>query len=128
MIIHQGSLVLVRHWYNNLWVMPGGGIKKHETPEQAAVREVREELGWDIGQLDYRLGVYSNTKEGKNDTVHCFVVGLTERPAFKKRFNIEVSDVAWYPLDSLPEGVSSATARRIAEHVTADRSGLIRPW
>ena len=37
MIVHKGSIVLVRHWYNILWVMPGGGIKKYETPEQAAI-------------------------------------------------------------------------------------------
>lgn len=128
MIIYQGSVALVRHWYNTLWVMPGGGINKYETSEQAAIREVREELGWDVGQLDYKLGEYSNNKEGKNDTVHCFVVELTEKPLIKKRFNLEVSDVVWYPLDSLPEGVSSATVRRIREHVTSDRSEQSRPW
>ncbi len=128
MIVHDGSLVLVRHWYNSLWVMPGGGIKKHETPEQAAAREVREELGLDIGQLDYRLGTYANTKEGKNDTVHCFVAVMKERPVLRKRFNLEVSDVAWVPFDQLPDGTSMATRARLAEHLAADRSAEIRPW
>lgn len=128
MIVHQGSLVLVRHWYNTLWVMPGGGINRHETPEQAAIREVREELGLDIAQLDYKLGDYANNKDGKNDTVHCFVVELAQRPAIKKRLNLEVSDVAWYPFDSLPVGVSSATVRRISEHINSDRTDQVRPW
>ena len=48
MILYQNEIILVRHWYNTLWVMPGGGIKKHETPEQAAVREIKEELGIEI--------------------------------------------------------------------------------
>lgn len=30
---------------NNKWVFPGGGIKSSETPEEAAVREAREETG-----------------------------------------------------------------------------------
>jgi 8-oxo-dGTP pyrophosphatase MutT (NUDIX family) len=128
MLVYQDSLVLVRHWYNGLWVMPGGGIKKHEIPEQAAVREIREELGIEISQLDYRLGTYSNTKEGKNDTVHCFVVELRDRPNIRKRFNLEVSDIAWRSFDSLPEGTSEATRNRIAEHLRGQRTDEIRPW
>ncbi len=128
MIIHKNQLVLVRHWYNSLWVMPGGGIKKHETPERAAVREIKEELGIDIKQLDYKLGTYSNTKEGKNDTVHCFVVELDSKPVFKKRFNIEVSDIIWASIDTLPQDTSKATIARIQEHLRKDVSVEVRVW
>jgi 8-oxo-dGTP pyrophosphatase MutT (NUDIX family) len=30
------------------WTMPGGGVELHETVEEAVVREVREETGFDI--------------------------------------------------------------------------------
>ncbi|WSR62677.1 NUDIX domain-containing protein [Streptomyces sp. NBC_01198] len=36
------------------WSMPGGGMDPGETPEQAALRELREETGWadlDLGPL-----------------------------------------------------------------------------
>ena len=128
MLVCKGELVLVRHWYNSLWVMPGGGIKRHEIPEQAAVRELREELGIEISQLDYALGTYSNTKEGKNDTVHCFVVEMDARPVIRKRFNLEVSDIAWYPFDKVPAGTSGATVRRIVEHLQGQKSSELRPW
>lgn len=128
MILYQNEIILVRHWYNTLWVMPGGGIKKHETPEQAAIREIKEEIGVEIKQLDYKLGTYSNIKEGKNDIVHCFVIEINQKPIIEKRFNIEVSDILWYHVDNLPTGTSGATIDRIKEHLNKELSTEIRPW
>lgn len=129
MILYDNTFILVRHWYNPLWVMPGGGIKKHETPEQAAIREVKEEIGLEIEQLDYRLGTYSNHKEGKNDTIHCFVVELDKKPQLKfKRLNLEISDVIWSSVKDFPKNTSMATKQRVSEYLNKDISSNPRPW
>lgn len=129
MLIHEEKMILVRHWYNSLWVMPGGGIHKHETPEQAAIREIKEELGIDIKQLDYLLGVYSNIVKGKNDTVYCFVVELDSQIEIScKKFNIEISDIIWSSIYSFPPDTSSATKNRIQEYLASDISGENRSW
>lgn len=129
MLVCQGKLVLVRHWYNSLWVMPGGGIHRHETPEQAAIREIKEELGVNIIQLDYLLGVYQNKKEGKDDLVYCYVVEIPEMSNFSKnKFNFEIADIIWKSFDELPEGTSGATKQRIHEHIHSDISKEIRVW
>lgn len=47
----------------NLWGIPGGKIDKGETPSQAAIREVKEETGYDFSnQTIENLGtVYTQT-------------------------------------------------------------------
>lgn len=129
MLVHQGKIILVRHWYNSLWVMPGGGIHKHETPEQAAVREIKEELGIEIQQLDYLLGQYSNTKEGKNDTVYCFIVELDSQIELsRKKLNFEISDMIWSSVSDFPQDTSRATKDRFNEYLNSEISKEIRPW
>jgi len=50
-IITKGDKILLINRTNgdrNYYILPGGGVESEETPEQAAVREAKEELGLDI--------------------------------------------------------------------------------
>ena len=38
------------------WTLPGGGVELHETVEEGAVREVREETGYDV-ELTGMIGI-----------------------------------------------------------------------
>lgn len=53
-IEHEGLILLLhRHKHKsqgNRWGIPGGKIDKNETPLQAAIREVKEETGYDISK------------------------------------------------------------------------------
>jgi len=41
----EGALLLVKPTYRDYWLLPGGAIEENESPFQACVREVHEELG-----------------------------------------------------------------------------------
>jgi len=42
------------------WEIPTGGMHEHETPEQAALRELQEEVGHTAGKLDWLSTCYSS--------------------------------------------------------------------
>jgi 8-oxo-dGTP diphosphatase len=58
-VVDDRDRVLLALWNEPdepLWTLPGGGVDLPETAEEGAVREVREETGYDV-ELDGLIGV-----------------------------------------------------------------------
>ncbi len=70
-IIEDGRLLLMHRIKQgkDYYVLPGGNIKKSETPAIACVRETREETGLNVWLRPEKLCVL----EGKERTEHVFV-------------------------------------------------------
>jgi len=47
-IVHKNKVLLRMHDKYNMWLPPGGHVELDEDPNQAAVREVKEEVGLDV--------------------------------------------------------------------------------
>jgi 8-oxo-dGTP pyrophosphatase MutT (NUDIX family) len=109
-----GELLLIRNTYGptHLWVLPGGGIGRRETPEAAGAREVKEEVGLEVARLT-RVSEHFNGAEGKRDTITLFTAHADGTPRIDR---LEVAEARFFSLDALPQTVSAATLRRIAEH------------
>ena len=108
-----GELLLIRNSYGNkrVFLLPGGGVGRGETPEAAVVREVREELNLEIVDLNF-VATYESSAEGKRDNIHLFSAtprGLLEADS------VELEEARFFPLDALPQNLSPATFRRISE-------------
>jgi ADP-ribose pyrophosphatase YjhB (NUDIX family) len=50
-VVHEGRTLLLHHRKLGMWLPPGGHIDPHELPDQAAIREVREESGLEVELL-----------------------------------------------------------------------------
>ena len=100
LIEYRRQFLFIRQTYGNMkWTLPGGLIKTNETPEQAAHREVREEVGLKLSQLR-PLGVFTNTWEHAHDTIHCFW-GASSGAEIRIDRD-EVYEARWFPVDDLP--------------------------
>ncbi|GAA3624025.1 hypothetical protein GCM10022419_132090 [Nonomuraea rosea] len=53
----DGRALMARHGDVGLWAAPGGGVDPDERPEDATVRELREELGIEV-RVRGLIGVY----------------------------------------------------------------------
>ena len=108
-----GELLLIRNSYgsSDLFVLPGGGVRPWERPIDAARREIREELGV-IADALAPVSTHFTSAEGKRDTIFMFEGKLMGMP---RPDGIEVAEARFFALNSLPEQLSPATSRRLAE-------------
>ena len=81
--VYVGSaLLLVRSSYRRGWHLPGGGVRRSETPETAAQRELAEEIGLRAPGL-MAVGSTCGIWDGRRDRIHFFELRLAELPELK---------------------------------------------
>ncbi len=112
LIIEEGRVLLAHHFDLTIqkayWCMPGGGVEAGETPEQAAIRELKEETNLDI-RLIRKIGELSLPRVTQG-----YMTGVTylaeviggdmslghdpEQVSWEDKF---LRDVQWLPIDEL---------------------------
>ena len=124
MMIQDGKVWLVRQTYMRGWFMPGGGLKKGETLEEAARREACEETGADLGELTL-MGAYSNFTEWKTD--HNIVLICTEFQ-IKSKPDGEIAELRAFTLNELPDNLWPGHRRRLQEYQAGIKNPQFGMW
>ena len=118
------AVLLVKHTYQRHWYLPGGGVRKGETIEEAARREAAEEFGAKLGHLRL-FGVYTNFYEHKND--HVIVFSCSDF-TLTGETDSEIERFDFFGFDDLPENTSPGSLRRIGEYVSQNGFPVVGMW
>ena len=127
-----GRVLLARHSTGGVWSTPGGAIDPDETPQDAVVREVWEELRLDVEPIRF-LGTFGGpafriTYENGDEVAYvitafeCRIVAGEIRPD-----GDEVLEARWFGIDELPNLVLSNWARSVLPEIVARRAAWVPP-
>lgn len=102
----DGKVLLQRRGDSNKWGFPGGAIEIGETPEMAAIREVKEETGLDVRASDL-IGIYTDSDMAypNGDQAHSIVIVYElELVGGQLRCDdLETVELKYFGLDEMPE-------------------------
>jgi len=110
-MLKDDKVWLVRQTYAPGWFLPGGGVKRGETLEQAARREAQEETGAILGELSL-FGAYTNFDGWRTDHN---VVFLCRQFEFTGKPDAEIAELRAFTLDALPQDLQRGHRLRLQE-------------
>ena len=105
---NKNEILLVKHTYVAGWHLPGGGINKGESAQDALLREIMEETGFTIVGVPKIIGIFHSKTISKRDHVVLF---------FSENFSLsdetvktfEIKDAKFFPFDSLPADLEESS-------------------
>ena len=124
MMIEKDKVWLVRHTYLSGWYMPGGGIKKWESLDQAARREAHEETGAELGNISL-VGVFTSYKQWKTDHTSVF---FCDDFKFVGKSDAEIAEMRLFPLTELPAATYSIHRRLLEKYHAGEIRSNFGEW
>lgn len=96
------KLILVKGFTSKVWNFPRGKISKGESDVACAIREVKEEVGFDISS-------YVNENQFvKHGNVKLFIVaGVPDSTLFSTQTRKEISEIKWHHFETLVKNQST---------------------
>lgn len=92
------AVLLIKRRDVPVWVLPGGGIEINETPEEAVIREVKEETGFFV-KISRKIAEYTPLCRLTRYT-HFFECHIQGGTSFA---GDETKEVRFFPLKTLPK-------------------------
>jgi ADP-ribose pyrophosphatase YjhB (NUDIX family) len=102
-VIKEGKILLVQERSDNKWAMPGGWADVGDLPSEVAVRETKEESGYDVKPVKV-IGVFDANRGGRPlEFFHAFkIVFLCEFIGGTAAASDETMDAKFFSFNNLP--------------------------
>lgn len=122
-VISDNQILLVKEISDGKWAMPGGWLDVGDVPSEGAVREAKEESGFDVKPTKV-IGVYdANRNSGRLELFHAIkIVYLCEIISGEATPSFETPEVDFFDFDDLPEFSLNRTNLKHIEDIKAHLS------
>lgn len=104
------KVVLVQGTESNTWSFPRGKISKDEEDLECAIREVKEETGFDARNYVNEKDVLERTIGGKNFKIYV-AKGVPDDYEFEPAVRNEIANIKWFDIKSLRKSVQKNSSR-----------------
>lgn len=102
----EGKVLLQKRGDSGKWGFPGGAIELGETPEMAAIRELKEETGLDV-VVESLIGIYTDSDMAypNGDAAHSIMIAFRLKAigGALKCDHSETIELKYFPINKLPE-------------------------
>jgi ADP-ribose pyrophosphatase YjhB (NUDIX family) len=121
-IVNDGKVLLAKRGiepFKDWWDSIGGFVEEDESPQEAAIRETREETGLEIKIIE----VIGTGKAMYNDQSINPIAFLAEIISGTPKATDDVSELKWFDLKSLPDNIAFEGNRKVLDSLR-QRFGL----
>jgi len=106
-------VLLVKHTYLQGWWLPGGGVERGQSCEDALIREMHEEAGVVVEGRPALVSVHANERFFRGD--HVLVYRIDRFTLTDRTSHGEIAEIGWFDPADLPEDTHRATRDRLGE-------------
>jgi 8-oxo-dGTP diphosphatase len=99
--VKAGKIALIKRKadpFKGYYALPGGGVDPHETVEEAALRELKEETNLD-GKIDCLVGFYDSPDR---DPRHAITFAYVVSAEGELKAADDATEAEWFDLENLP--------------------------
>ena len=116
----EEKILLVKEVMDKKWAMPGGWADVGDIPSEVAIRESKEESGYDVKPKKV-IGVYDANRDGRPlEFFHAFkIIFLCDLTGGEAATSDETEDVAFFSFDDLPPLSQNRTNHKHIKEILA---------
>jgi 8-oxo-dGTP pyrophosphatase MutT (NUDIX family) len=133
-IVEDGEILLLKHRKLGVWLQPGGHVEEGETPDEAAIREAREETGFKVellrsakeiseSSIDLPRPFNVNLHRIKEGHWHCDFQYLARVKGEVEEYEYSDQDIKWFSKKELEDLEMPENARKTATEAITIQEG-----